>query len=157
MRNVIPKAKGGIVVDGLDGLSIKFPKCCSPIKGEPILGYISRGQGVTVHRADCPRVLDYDPARRVEVQWDSESRQARPIHIQIYSGDVPGLLANIDPVLHNAGVNITAVNCRIVDHDRAVNDFTVMIQDLEQLKRVLERIERVKGVRGVERLDDDML
>ena len=75
VRNVIPKAKGGIVVDGLDGLNIKFPKCCSPIKGEPILGYISRGQGVTVHRADCPRVLDYDPARRVEVQWDTESRQ----------------------------------------------------------------------------------
>ena len=157
VRNVIPKAKGGIVVDGLDGLAIKFPKCCSPIKGEPILGYISRGQGVTVHRADCPRVLDYDPARRVEVQWDIESRQARPIHIRIYSGDVPGLLANISQSLHNAGVNITAVNCRIVDHDRAVNDFTVMIQDLEQLKRVLGRIERVKGVRGVERIDDDML
>ena len=91
VRNVMPKSKGGIIVDGLDGLAIKFPKCCSPVKGEPIVGYISRAQGVSIHRTDCPRVLDYDPARRVEVQWDSGSREQRPIHLRIHSGDVPGL------------------------------------------------------------------
>ena len=154
VRNVMPKSKGGIIVDGLDGLAIKFPKCCSPVKGEPIVGYISRAQGVSIHRTDCPRVLDYDPARRVEVQWDSGSREQRPIHLRIHSGDVPGLLANVSQSLHNAGVNITAVNCRIVSHDRAVNDFTVMILDLDQLKRVIAKIEKLKGVRSVERVDE---
>ena len=111
-------------------------------------------QGVSIHRTDCPRILDYDPARRVEVQWDSESRELRPIHLRIHSGDVPGLLANVSQSLHSAGVNITAVNCRLVGHDKAVNDFTVMIQDLEQLKRVTLKIGRLKGVRSVERLAD---
>ncbi len=154
VRNVMPKSKGGIIVDGLDGLAIKFPKCCSPVKGEPIVGYVSRAHGVSIHRTDCARVLDYDPARRVEVQWDTDSREQRAIHLRIHSGDVPGLLANVSQSLHNAGVNITAVNCRLVGHDKAVNDFTVMIQDLEQLKRVTAKIVKLKGVRSVERVDE---
>ncbi|MGB0647502.1 MAG: RelA/SpoT family protein [Bradymonadia bacterium] len=154
VRNVLPKSKGGIIVDGLDGLAIKFPKCCSPVKGDKIFGFVSRGQGVMIHRADCPRVLDYDPMRRVQVQWDTDSRELRPILLRIHSGDVPGLLANISQSFHNAGVNITAVNCRLVGHDKAVNNFTVMIQDLEQLNRVVSKIEKLKGIRMVERVDD---
>ena len=73
VRNVLPKSKGGIIVDGLDGLAIKVPKWCSPVKGDKIFGFVSRGQGVMIHRADCPRVLDYDPMRRVQVQWDTHS------------------------------------------------------------------------------------
>jgi GTP pyrophosphokinase len=154
VRNVLPKSKGGIIVDGLDGLAIKFPKCCSPVKGDLIFGFVSRGQGVMIHRSDCARVLDYDPARRVQVQWDSDSRELRPILLRIHSGDVPGLLANVSQSFHNAGVNITAVNCRLVGHDKAINNFTVMIKDLEQLNRVVSKIEKLKGVRMVERVDD---
>lgn len=154
VRTVLPKSKGGIIVDGLDGLAIKFPKCCSPVKGDQIFGFVSRGQGVVIHRSDCSRVLDYDPARRVQVQWDSDSRELRAILLRIHSGDIPGLLANISQAFHNSGVNITAVNCRLVGHDKAINNFTIMIQDLEQLNRVVAKIEKLKGIRMVERVDE---
>ena len=155
VKKVLPKRnKGGIIVDGLEGLALHFPKCCSPVKGDKILGFISAGKGVVVHRTDCSRVLDYDPARRVDARWDGAAKQERPVEILVKSQDVPGLLANISQSFHNAGVNITAVNCRTSADRRAINNFTVLISDVEQLNRVLKTIEKIDGVTQVERVAD---
>jgi guanosine-3',5'-bis(diphosphate) 3'-pyrophosphohydrolase len=154
VKKVLPKSKGGIIVDGLDGLALHFPKCCSPVNGDAILGFISAGKGVVVHRSDCTRVLDYDPARRVDARWDGGSKQARPVELRIKSLDVPGLLANISQSFHNAAVNITAVNCRTSADRRAVNNFSVLITDIEQLNRVIGNIEKIDGVTEVERVSD---
>ena len=152
VKKVLPRPKGGIIVDGLDGLALHFPKCCSPVNGDEIVGYITRGRGVTIHRKDCVRVLDYDPARKVTVRWDTGGRQVRPVEIQIRSNDSPGLLASMSQSFHNAGVNITAVNCKTTPDRRAINNFTVLVSDLEQLNRVMRMIERIDGVASVERL-----
>lgn len=154
VKKVLPKSKGGIIVDGLDGLALHFPRCCSPVKGDKILGFISAGKGVVIHRIDCSRVLDYDPARRVKARWDGGSKQERPVEIRIRSQDVPGLLANISQSFHNAGVNITSVNCKTSADGRAINNFTVLISDIEQLKRVIKMIARIDGVTQVERVAD---
>lgn len=153
MRKVIPrKGRGGLTVDGIEGVATHFPNCCSPVHGDDIVGFVTRGRGVTVHRRDCPRVLDYDPARRVDVHWDDNSKQLRPVEIQVFSIDSPGLLASMSQSFHNAGVNITAVNCKTTGVNRAVNNFTVLVSDLEQLKRVMRMIERIDGVTTVERI-----
>ncbi len=152
VKRVLPKTKGGIIVDGLDGLALRFPKCCGPVHGDDIIGFITKGHGVTIHRKDCPRVLDYDPARRVDVRWDTGGRQARPVEIRVYSSDSPGLLASMSQSFHNAGVNITEVNCKTTPDRRAVNNFTVIVNDLDQLKRVMTMIEKIDGVSSVERI-----
>lgn len=152
VKKVLPRPKGGIIVDGLEGLALRFPKCCSPVHGDDIVGFITQGHGVTIHRRDCARVLDYDPARKVAVRWDAGGRQARPVEIRVYSTDSPGLLASMSQSFHNAGVNITAVNCKTTPDRRAVNNFTVIVNDLEQLNRVMHMIERIEGVSSVERI-----
>ncbi|MCB9537972.1 MAG: bifunctional (p)ppGpp synthetase/guanosine-3',5'-bis(diphosphate) 3'-pyrophosphohydrolase [Myxococcales bacterium] len=152
MKKVLPKGKGGITVDGLEGVALHFPNCCAPVNGDEIVGFVTRGRGVTIHRKDCPRVLDYDPARRVDVHWDTSTRQVRPVEIRVFSADTPGLLASMSQSFHNAGVNITAVNCKTTPDRRAVNNFTVLVNDLDQLNRVMRMIERIEGVSSVERV-----
>lgn len=153
IRKVMPsRSHGGIVVDGVDGVAVHFPKCCGAIKGDDISGFVTRGRGVTVHRRDCPRVLDYDIARRVEVRWDIAAHTARPVDLRVLSADVPGLLAGVSRAIHDAGANITAVNCKITGDGRAVNNFTVQVADLEQLVKVRRSIERIDGVHSVERM-----
>ena len=155
VKKVLPtRRKGGITVDGLDGLALHFPKCCSPVKGDPIVGFITRGRGVTIHRRDCPRALDYDLARRVDVHWDMDANEPRPVEVRIESCDVPGLLASMSQCFHNVGINITAVNCRTTPAGRAENYFTVLIKDVEQLNRVMSRIRRIDGVLTVDRLSE---
>ncbi|MCK6575751.1 bifunctional (p)ppGpp synthetase/guanosine-3',5'-bis(diphosphate) 3'-pyrophosphohydrolase [Myxococcota bacterium] len=151
-KKIMPRREGGIVVDGMDDIATVFPKCCSPVHGDPIVGFVTRGRGVTIHRKDCPQVVNYDPARRMDVHWDTQSRQIRPVEIRVYSVDTPGLLASISQSFHSAGVNISAVNCRTTPEKRAVNNFTVLVNDLDQLKRVMAMIEKIEGVSSVERL-----
>jgi guanosine-3',5'-bis(diphosphate) 3'-pyrophosphohydrolase len=151
-KKIMPRREGGIVVDGMDDIATVFPKCCAPVHGDPVVGFVTRGRGVTVHRKDCVQVINYDPARRLDVHWDTQSRQLRPVEIRIYSVDTPGLLASISQSFHSAGVNISAVNCRTTPEKRAVNNFTVLVHDLDQLKKVMAMIEKIEGVSSVERL-----
>jgi guanosine-3',5'-bis(diphosphate) 3'-pyrophosphohydrolase len=149
-KKIMPRREGGIVVDGMDDIATVFPKCCAPVHGDPVVGFVTRGRGVTVHRKDCVQVINYDPARRLDVHWDTQSRQLRPVEIRIYSVDTPGLLASISQSFHSAGVNISAVNCRTTPEKRAVNNFTVLVHDLDQLKKVMAMIEKIEGVSSVE-------
>ncbi len=95
-RRVIPKRSiGGINVQGEADILVKFAKCCSPVPGDSIVGFISRGHGVVIHTRDCQKALDLDPARRVEVAWDDETKTLRPVAVQVTCADRPGLLASI--------------------------------------------------------------
>ncbi|MBU0551482.1 bifunctional (p)ppGpp synthetase/guanosine-3',5'-bis(diphosphate) 3'-pyrophosphohydrolase [Myxococcota bacterium] len=142
----------GLVVDGLEGIATHFPKCCSPVPGDEIVGFVSRGRGVTIHRADCERINDADPARRVHVHWDDGAKPQRPVKICVYSENQPGLLASMSQAFHNAGLNISEVNCRTTADQRAINHFTVLVSDREQLNRIMTSIQRLPGVTGVERI-----
>jgi len=143
---------GGIRVQGEADIVVKFAKCCSPVPGDSIVGFISRGHGVVIHTRDCPKALDLDPVRRVDVAWDDESKTLRPVAIQVSCEDRPGLLASISKSFTEHGVNISQAKCRTTEDGRAVNTFQVTVGHLEQLKTVLRSLQQIDGVVAATRI-----
>ncbi|AKU90703.1 RelA/SpoT family protein [Vulgatibacter incomptus] len=145
-------ARTGVRINGIDDVMVRFGRCCNPVPGDRILGFITRGRGVTVHTEGCDKVLSTDEERRVDVQWDVRGEYKRPVTVRVMTADRPGLLADISQKFSAAGVNISQANCRSTGDDRAVNTFEVAITDLKQLQGVMTAIERIKGVFSVERV-----
>src|SRR4029079_530026 len=149
-------ATSGIKVAGEEDILVRFAKCCSPLPGDPIVGFITRGRGVTVHRRDCDKRLDLDPDRRVDVDWDGESKTQHQVAIQVLCANKPGLLANISQSFTDQGVNISQAHCRATEDGRAVNTFHASVRDLDQLKQVIRSLSRIKGVFSVDRVSADL-
>ena len=142
----------GIKVAGEDDVLVRFAKCCSPLPGDQITGFITRGRGVTVHRRDCDKGLDLDPERRIDVEWDGTSKTQHEVAIQVLCADKPGLLAHISQSFTDQGVNISQAHCRATEDGRAVNTFHALVRDLDQLKGVIRALSRIKGVFSVDRV-----
>jgi GTP diphosphokinase / guanosine-3',5'-bis(diphosphate) 3'-diphosphatase len=142
----------GITVDGEDGIMVRFARCCSPLPGDSIVGFITRGRGVTVHTRDCQKAIDLDPERRIEVEWDGKAKAQHPVAIQVVCADKPGLLAHISQSFSDVGVNISQAHCRSTDDGRAVNTFHASVTDLDQLKKVVRALSRINGVFSVDRV-----
>jgi GTP diphosphokinase / guanosine-3',5'-bis(diphosphate) 3'-diphosphatase len=145
-------SSSGIKVAGEEDILVRFAKCCSPLPGDPIVGFITRGRGVTVHRRDCDKGLDLDPERRVDVEWDGTSKAQHEVAIQVLCADKPGLLAHISQSFTDQGVNISQAHCRATEDGRAVNTFHASVRDLDQLKQVIRSLSRIKGVFSVDRV-----
>jgi len=151
-RMVKRQTPGGVRVSGVEDMLVRFGKCCDPLPGERILGFITRGRGVTVHSIDCPRVLESDPQRRVEVVWDDGGQAAlRPVTVEVTCVDEPGLLAAMSKAISGAGVNISRAQVKSVPDKHAVNTFEVMVGDAAQLNRVIRALSKVRGVTRVAR------
>ena len=146
------KSSAGIKVAGEDDVMVRFAKCCAPVPGDPIVGFISVGRGVTIHQLGCRKAMDLDPARRIEVEWDGEQKSLRPVSIQVVSADKPGILASLSQSFNDLGVNISQANCRAMDDNKALNTFSFGVRDLEQLKSVMRALQRVSGVYSVTRM-----
>jgi GTP pyrophosphokinase len=152
-RKVAGRTTGAVQISGIDDVLVRFARCCNPVPGDEITGFVSRGRGVTVHVRGCERILDLDPLRRVEVHWDVRaSEHKRPVSIKVVTDDRPGVLAAISQQLSDAGMNISNANCRTIGNDKAVNTFEFAIGDLKALRDVMKRIEQLEGVMSVERL-----
>ncbi len=151
-RLVSRQSKGGVRVSGVDDVMVRFGRCCNPLPGERIVGFITRGRGVTVHSIDCLRVMESDPQRRVEVEWDGATGQFRPVAIEVVGIDSPGLLAAMSRAISSAGVNITGAQVRTVPDKRALNTFEVMVDNVDALNRVMRGLGKVKGVMKVSRV-----
>ena len=136
----------GIRVKGIDDVLVRTALCCHPLPGERIIGFITRGRGVTVHTVGCPTVLESDPQRKIEVSWEDDGQVLRPVKIEVSCVDRPGLLAAISSAITSADANIARAQIRTFSGEKALNTFEVMIKNSEQLKQVLERIAKVKGV-----------
>jgi GTP pyrophosphokinase len=136
----------GIRVKGIDDVLIRFALCCHPLPGEPVIGFITRGRGVTVHTVGCSTILESDPHRKVEVSWEEDGQPPRPVKIEVTCVDQPGLLAAISSAITSAEANIARAQIRTFADQRALNTFEVMIKNSEHLKRVLQNISKVKGV-----------
>lgn len=149
---VARRSTGGVMVQGIEDVLVRFGRCCNPLPGDPITGFVTRGRGITVHLPTCSRALDADPERRIDVTWDPAGTSARPVTIRVLTSDRPGLLATVSQAFTDHGVNISQANCKVTDADRAINTFEVMIRDADQLRQVVSEIKLVKGVLGVERL-----
>jgi GTP diphosphokinase / guanosine-3',5'-bis(diphosphate) 3'-diphosphatase len=146
----------GIKVAGEEDILVRFAKCCSPLPGDPIVGFITRGRGVTVHRRDCDKGLDLDPERRIDVEWDGHGKTQHEVAIQVMCADKPGLLAHISQSFTDQGVNISQAHCRATEDGRAVNTFHASVRDLDQLKQVIRSLSRIKGVYSVDRVSADV-
>jgi GTP pyrophosphokinase len=145
----------GILVSGLGNVLVSFAKCCSPLPGDEIVGYISRGRGVSVHRDSCPRALDLDPARRIEVSWsDAQAKSAHTAFLRIETQDRQGMLAEVTSVISMAGANIVKANISISNDLLGHLDFEISVRSLEQLNKVISKLESVEGVVTVIRRSD---
>ncbi|MDX2089485.1 MAG: bifunctional (p)ppGpp synthetase/guanosine-3',5'-bis(diphosphate) 3'-pyrophosphohydrolase [Kofleriaceae bacterium] len=149
-------SSSGIKVAGEEDILVRFAKCCSPLPGDPIVGFITRGRGVTVHRRDCDKGLDLDPERRIDVEWDGSGKTQHEVAIQVLCADKPGLLAHISQSFTDQGVNISQAHCRATEDGRAVNTFHASVKDLDQLKSVIRSLSRIKGVFSVDRVSADV-
>ena len=128
----------GIRVKGVDDVLVRFALCCHPLPGEHIVGFITRGRGVTIHTAGCPTVLESDPHRKIDVSWEDADQSPRPVKIEVTCVDQPGLLASISSAITSAEANIARAQVRTFSSQRAINTFEVMIKNSEHLNRVLQ-------------------
>ena len=152
LRRVTGRVPTGIQVDGESDIMVRFASCCSPLPGDGIVGFITRGRGVTVHTRDCSEGLDLDPDRRVDVSWDVKKKAPRPVSIQVVCADKPGLLAHISQSFSESGVNISQAQCIAGEDRKAINTFHFLVNDLDHLKNVIRRLQRINGVFSVERV-----
>ncbi len=151
VRKVIRRDEGAIRINGIDDVLVRYAKCCTPLPGDDIVGFITRGRGVTIHRGGCSKAIDMDPERRVEITWDSKARINRSVQLRVVTANQPGILANVGQTFMTQGINISEANCRASDDGRAVNLFSFVCQDLQELKKVMKALQKVKGVVVVER------
>ena len=141
-----------VLVRGEKGILTKIAPCCQPVPGDAIVGYTTRGRGVTVHRADCVNAINaQDLARVVAVDWDSEATHIYPVAIKIEAWDRQGLLRDIATVVAENRVNMSALEVHVYDDKTAVVSATVEIDSLAQLSRLMEKLEAVKDVHTVAR------
>ena len=143
---------GGVLVKGLGDLLIRFAKCCHPIPGDPIVGFITRGKGVTVHLRSCATVTnEREVSRLIDVEWESQATQTYPIAIRVEAYDRTGLLSDITQVVAENKVNIVAASVAVGTDHTAVVMATLQVQSVSQLARVMSRIETLKDVFSVQR------
>lgn len=145
-------AKNAIRVSGQSDVLVRFGRCCAPLPGDEVVGFVTRGRGVTVHVKDCPKVFELDPDRRIDVEWGGETETPRRIKMRVRSKDMPGLLAKVTKTISARGVNIGAARVTTSRDHMAEQTFDVWVTDVATLNSVMKEIGRIKGVRSVERL-----
>jgi GTP diphosphokinase / guanosine-3',5'-bis(diphosphate) 3'-diphosphatase len=150
IERVARRSSGGVRLEGIEDMLVHYARCCSPVKGDPILGFVSRGRGLIVHRRDCQKIFELDPERRISVSWDASTSFSRSIHLRVLTDDREGMLADLSGVFSKNNINISEANCK-VKGGQAVNTFKCGITDIDQLRKVVKALENVKGVHAVER------
>ena len=147
-----PSRQGGVQVKGVGDLLIRFGKCCSPIPGDPIIGFITRGKGVTVHLKNCPTVAnERETSLMIEVEWEGKAQQTYPISIRLEAYDRTGLLSDVTQIVAENKVNILAANLAVTPDRTAVVRATLEVASVAQLARVMSRLEHLKDVISVAR------
>lgn len=143
----------GILVKGEPGLLVRLAKCCSPVPGDPIIGFITRGRGVSVHRADCPNVThgQNDVDRLIDVEWDYDGNERFEVNMEIVAYDRTGIMAEIIATLAEMKISILSVNAKTSDTKNVTIHMGISIKDLAQFEFVATKIRRLKDVYAVER------
>lgn len=146
------KKKGSLItVDGMSDIMVRFAKCCNPIPGDSIVGFITKGRGVTIHTTICPKAYDMDSSRQVDVEWSGNSNQSNSVKVRILSHDAPGLLKSVSEAFTAAGANIVNARIRTTKDRKGIYHFEIQVKDTVQLSHVIQNIQRIKGIISVER------
>ncbi|MBM4314223.1 MAG: bifunctional (p)ppGpp synthetase/guanosine-3',5'-bis(diphosphate) 3'-pyrophosphohydrolase [Deltaproteobacteria bacterium] len=141
----------GVSLTGIDDVMVRYAKCCDPIPGDEIIGYISRGRGVVVHTAGCPHVRDMDTERLVDVHWDVREKRDYLVQMRVICNDKKGVLADLSAAIAMLDVNISYAETNTDQNGKATCDFTVNVSDLNQFNRIVEAVKRVRGVVSIQR------
>lgn len=152
-KNANKISTNGIEVKGIDNCLVKFSKCCNPVPGDTIIGYITKGRGVSIHRIDCKNVKDLiqDEDRIIDVKWIGENQAAYHVDVEVYSNDRDGLLADILQVMNNCKVVILGVNARLTKAEIVITDLKIEVQNIEMLNKALKELRKVNNVYEVRR------
>jgi guanosine-3',5'-bis(diphosphate) 3'-pyrophosphohydrolase len=145
-------ADNPVLITGEDGVLVTFARCCAPLPGEPIVGFITRGRGIAVHRVDCTQLDTMDQDRRISVDWDKGSEVRHSGMIEIFCLDRPGMLAHITKLCEQQQVNISSAQARSMSDDRANVSLELSVRDVAELTRLIRNIEKIKGVDAVHRV-----
>lgn len=156
LEEPVPKrhTDSGIRVEGLPDALIRFSRCCNPVPGDSIIGYITRGRGVSIHTTTCPnaKALQKEPERLIEVYWDEQDRGTYPVRIELTALDRPELLRDVVQVLAEASISISALQARVEKNGTAVLTFTIVVRDRQHLIATQERLGRIRDVFTVQRV-----
>ncbi|MDP7416765.1 MAG: RelA/SpoT family protein, partial [Desulfobacterales bacterium] len=147
------KPRKGVVVKGVDDILIKFGRCCEPVPGDAITGYITIGYGVTVHRTSCVNALKMSPERQIDVEWNIDSGETYPVKIRVRSYDRVGLLADVASNISKTAANILNAKSEANEDKTVTSLFTIVVEDTDHLNKVLSAIKKVKNVQEVKRID----
>jgi GTP pyrophosphokinase len=146
------KPSSAIKLQGIGDIMVRFAKCCNPLPGDPVVGFITRGRGITVHQSDCPSVLESDRDRQIEVEWDVKKKAPHTAKIRLATEDRKGVLASVSNAISACEANIASASVQRTKTQKSLIVFAVEVVDVEHLNRVLNALHQVKGVYQVERL-----
>ncbi|MBN2568527.1 MAG: bifunctional (p)ppGpp synthetase/guanosine-3',5'-bis(diphosphate) 3'-pyrophosphohydrolase [Deltaproteobacteria bacterium] len=149
-------ADAGISITGVDDIMVRFARCCDPLPGDDIVGYITRGRGVSVHVSGCAKVKELDSERIVDVKWNVEKQHTHPVNIRIACRDKKGLLADMSNVIFSMGINISYLNLEATGDGYATCDFQIDVNNLNELNQVITGLKNLKNVMSVERISDPL-
>jgi GTP diphosphokinase / guanosine-3',5'-bis(diphosphate) 3'-diphosphatase len=147
-----PRPDNPILINGQDDVMVSYAKCCSPLPGEPVSGYITRGRGITVHVSTCPQLLTLEPERRVLVQWQDQVAGTHPAELRIICANKTGMLADIAAECKTLSINLGRLEARSTEDNKAVLAIEVHVRSADELAALLRTIEKIKGVHSVERV-----
>ena len=152
-KQVSKPSKSGIIVKGIDNCLVKLSKCCNPLPGDKIVGYITKGRGVSVHRADCVNVkqLVSDENRIIDVYWYKETKSKYNVDIEVYANDRKGLLADIIQKLDSVKASIVEISSKVTKERTVLTEITIEIENLEELNKVIKVLKTVDSVFDVKR------
>ncbi len=151
----LKKTNSLISVDGMNDVLVHFAKCCHPIPGDSIVGFISRGRGIMIHRSDCRKAFEFDQARKVDVAWNAKQASAgqeRVVRLKIISHDSQGLLKSMSEALAQQEINIQSAQIRTTKDKKAICHFELSVRDSSQLNQAIYELQKIKGIIGVSRV-----
>ncbi len=155
VKSVSKASQEGVIVKGQSGMVVRFAKCCNPVFGDEIVGYVTRGRGVSVHRKDCRALKneDFESERMIAVEWVGNEKASYNVEIQIIADDRSGLIADVTKSLFNLGRDITAINAKTGKYSHASISLRVNISSVEELNETIERLKLLDGVEKVYRVN----
>ena len=152
----LAKSKGGIIVKGIDDVAVRFSRCCNPVPGDEIVGFVTRGRGVSIHRTDCVNVVHMNEAERmrmIEAEWQGlvGNGEKYAAEITIYASNRTGLLVDLSKIFTERGIDLTSMNSRVSKQGTATISVTFEISGTEELNRIIEKIKQIDNVIDIER------
>lgn len=146
------KSESPVLINGVEDVLVTYAKCCRPVPGESVTGYVTRGRGITVHLSTCSQVLALDAERRVKVQWHSDTKGRHSGEVRVVCSDQLGMLAEIGAVCKTTGINVTQMEAHQIEDNKAEITLEVSVDDVRQLNKFMSQMERIQGVISVDRV-----